>query len=125
MSAPRCPTWSSNMRVIEKEMLAAIRAGRNWKSDNTEVRYAPPDAGGWETPQVFLHGNLIARARPAGDPRNEWEFTLAGWNTPTTRSRINALMGAFRLGEGVSTRKGQAYWSYPNGGKTIGNDEWF
>ena len=35
---------------------------------------------------VYLHGNMIAQLS-----NGEWGFKLAGWNTPTTKSRINAL----------------------------------
>lgn len=41
--------------------------------------------------QVFLHGNLIAWR---DDSPLTWNFTLAGWNTPTTRERLNGLLNA-------------------------------
>ena len=38
---------------------------------------------------VFLHGNEIVRRDPSG-----LVFaTLAGWNTPTTRERVNGITG--------------------------------
>lgn len=86
-------------RKIEQQMIAAIRAGANWKSGNTEVRYN--DTTG--DLDVLLHGNRIAEVYAAegsvlpgtrfGKAGAQW--TLAGWNTPTTRSRINALAAAF------------------------------
>lgn len=73
------------MRVIEQNMVQAIKNQRKrWASGNTQVHQA---SDGW---QVYLHGNLIAVLYPRG-----LSFTLAGWNTVTTRSRVNALLGAF------------------------------
>ena len=37
---------------------------------------------------VYLHGNFIYSYNTAG----EESFTLHGWNTPTTRRRLNALL---------------------------------
>lgn len=71
-------------RKIEQQMIAAIRAGKNWQSGNTSVAQ---EADGT---YVFLHGNLIVR-----NANGNVQWTLAGWNTPTTRSRINALAAAF------------------------------
>ena len=48
---------------------------------------------------LFLHGNAIARHGEHG-----LEITLAGWNTTTTRERLNGLPGVK-----VHTKLGQAY----------------
>ncbi len=69
------------MRQIEKRMCAAVRERRNWKESNTEVRRVEGGTG------VYLHGNNIATFYDNG----ERFFSLAGWNTVTTRSRLNAL----------------------------------
>jgi len=79
------------MRQIESAMLAAIAARQPFKQGNTEVRVDGISA------RVYLHGNLIA---VKNDGENRWRFNLCGWNTPTTRSRLNAL------GAGVFTRAG-------------------
>ncbi len=71
-------------KKIEQAMIAAIKAGKEWKRANTYV------LSGSNT-YVRLHGNVIAR-RIDGGP---WEFNLCGWNTPTTRSRINAIAREF------------------------------
>lgn len=68
------------MRQIEKNMLQAVRSGRNFRSGNTAVT---ADETGVK---VYLHGNCIF-AVYQGVKR----FSLAGWNTVTTRSRLNAL----------------------------------
>lgn len=85
------------MRKIEQQMIAAIKADRTFSSGNTSTGAFE---GGW---RVFLHGSVIARVTLDGV-----EWTLAGWNTPTTRSRINALVSAFG-GKRVSVRAGVPY----------------
>lgn len=87
-------------RKIENQMIAAIRAGRTFKSGNTEV--VQPADGATE---VKLHGNIILRYVPA----QGWEWSLAGWNTPTTRSRINAAVRAFNWDIGVRQVGGVAF----------------
>lgn len=71
------------MRIIEKRMVEAIRSGKSIRCGNTEVCAHGPQS--WS---VYLHGNHIARASAT----HAFEFTLAGWPTATTRSRINALL---------------------------------
>jgi hypothetical protein len=72
-------------RKIEDAMIQAIKAHRNWTSGNTQVQ-AMCDG----TVMVFLHSHQIAQI---GNDTAHW--TLAGWNTATTRSRINAMARAF------------------------------
>ena len=64
---------------------------------------------------VYLHGNIIAQ----GDAFS-WGFKLAGWPSPTTKSRINAL--AIHFGRhGVSTKAGKHY----SGGREVNAFDWF
>lgn len=91
------------MRKIEQDMIEAIRAGRDWQSGNTRVSQGGPRD---ECARVFLHGKLIAEIDHA---INGTRWTLAGWNTPTTRSRINALARAFDWSSGVFQAKGLPY----------------
>lgn len=71
------------MRKIEAQMNAAIEAGTNWKSGNTSVTMSGDVA------EVRLHGNLIAEI-------GEGFITLfdGGWQTTTTKSRLNAILAA-------------------------------
>ena len=39
---------------------------------------------------VWLHNNAIVRRLPCGTV----QASLAGWNTPTTRERVNGITGA-------------------------------
>ena len=93
------------MRLIETEMLEAIKYGRDWAKDNTRVNI---DSGerfiaSW-CADVYLHGHHIAevRCRMGGDDRVEVNLdTLRNWPTRTTMSRLRAL------GVDVCTRKGE------------------
>lgn len=69
------------MRIIEKEMLDAIRSRKNWKKSNTEVRICD------NTISVFLYSNLIAYKQDD----KPWCYCSCGWHTVTTRSRLKAL----------------------------------
>ena len=93
------------MCKIERDMIAAIRAGKNRTLGNT---YVNPIVGGVE---VRLHGTLIAVLTDQG-----LRFTLAGWPTPTTRSRINALCREFGAGAGVWQSKGKQWAECPRFG---------
>ena len=68
------------MRKLEKEMVSAVNGRYTWESGNTKVNVSSGDVF------VYLHDNLIFKI-----VRGVRSFTLCGWNTPTTRSRLNAL----------------------------------
>jgi hypothetical protein len=92
------------MRKIEAQTIQAVRTlanrahynGSLFKSGNMEVCQIHSGIAGTvhydRTIQVKLHGNIIASFYPATDT-----FTLsdAGWQTVTTKSRINALLSVF------------------------------
>lgn len=117
------------MRKIEQEMVAAIKAGKNWHKDNTRVIPAVMPEG--LSLVIQLHGNDIAKRSTTG----VWSFSLAGWNTPTTRSRINAIIGSIRTSAdalvipGVCSYKGRPHLIGWVDGKArrmpIGSDMWF
>lgn len=108
------------MRKIERAMVAAIKAGKNRKDGNTEVVHFAYE-GVPDGCHVYLHGHRIAERH-----NNTWRFSLAGWNTPTTRSRLSALVREFRPGtQGIRTCLGQAYYCTGQGDQPIDNGEWF
>ena len=74
------------MRKIEREMQAAIATRTDWKKSNTSVDV---DSEGFTT--VRLHGNRIAEIDPNGDI----VLSSCGWDTPTTKSRLNAILDVF------------------------------
>ena len=102
------------MRQIEKQMVAAIKARKNFKSGNTEVTMTRNEYLGTCTAMVYLHGNIIAEIS-FGPENVVAQFTLAGWNKNTTRSRLNAL------GVGVYKCNRAPY----NNGKAISSTGWY
>ena len=79
------------MRKIESQMNAAITDGKDWKNANTMV--TNHDGVSF----VFLHGNLIAEV---GD--NFIKLHDGGWQSNTTKSRLNAILTEHGIaGEGV------------------------
>lgn len=102
------------MRKIEEKMLWAVRSWRNMKEGNTQVVVKKAENGGKEL-TVYLHGNAIFEAYQNLDGCYERRFTLAGWNTPTTRSRLRAL------GIAIS----QVNWTPMVYGQEISSHKWY
>ena len=81
------------MRKIETQMIAAVQNNQDWQSANTSVHF-DAESG---VSIVRLHGNKIAEI-------DEDSMTIfdGGWQSVTTKSRLNALCDAFCIaGEGV------------------------
>ena len=75
------------MRKIEMQMNTAIRNRVNWSGGNTTVMINENN----NKAKVFLHGNLIAEVF------NEFVAIFdGGWQSNTTKSRLNALCQEFR-----------------------------
>ena len=95
------------MRKIEAQMVMAVRDQLNgtrtkeWRSANTCVR-SVHDAQLGPTVVVELHGNEIAQFTNGG----MLKITDAGWQTVTTKSRLNALLSCFYGGVGICQVKG-------------------
>ena len=92
------------MRKLEKQMNQAIRGQRNWAGSNTTV--FTTDNGLEST--VYLHGNHIATYF-------HYDRTLqifdGGWQSVTTKSRLNALCSEFAVGHGVFQKNWQWFIS--------------
>lgn len=73
------------MRVVEEKIIAAIRKGKSMKCGKNDkvVAYS-------EGAIVFLHGHAIAKVTD-----KEVSFSSCGWQTVTTKSRLNAILGTF------------------------------
>ena len=71
------------MRKIEEQMNEAVANSKNWQSANTSVTYCPES----EESKVYLHGNHIATV---GD--NFLQIFDGGWQSNTTKSRLNAIL---------------------------------
>ena len=74
----------------------AIRAKKNFTGSNTTVRTFC-DINGEES-KVFLHGNHIATYDHVN---KELALFDGGWQSVTTKSRLNALCDEFATGFGV------------------------
>ena len=85
------------MRKIEAQMCAAVQSSKDWKSANTEVVSQQNGVS-----IVYLHGNKIAEI---GD--DFLQIFDGGWQTTTTKSRLNALINRFCNGatDGVHQHK--------------------
>lgn len=84
------------MRKIESQMNQAIGEALNWKSGNTEVK-----TDGDNLSTVFLHGNKIAEVG-----HNFVRLFDGGWQSNTTKSRLNAILDAHgEVGDGVFQKK--------------------
>ena len=74
------------MRKIESQMCAAVQKNINWQSANTSVHFNEETG----TSIVRLHGNKIAEVSD-----NDMTIFDGGWQTTTTKSRLNALINEF------------------------------
>jgi ribose 5-phosphate isomerase len=74
------------MRKIESQMIAAIKSSKNWQSANTSVHFNEES----NTSIVRLHGNKIAEVTD-----DSMTIFDGGWQTVTTKSRLNALINEF------------------------------
>ena len=82
------------MRKLEKQMNQAIRGQRNWAGSNTTV--FTTDNGLEST--VYLHGNHIATYFHYD---RKLQIFDGGWQSNTTKSRLNALLEEFGGGDRV------------------------
>tara|TARA_Y100000766_G_scaffold64598_1_gene54016 strand:+ start:171 stop:509 length:339 start_codon:yes stop_codon:yes gene_type:complete len=80
------------MRKIETQMNTAIKSQKNWAGSNTTVITED------DISTVMLHGNHIATYY-----HNTKELALfdGGWQSNTTKSRLNALCYEFATGFSV------------------------
>tara|TARA_R110001606_G_scaffold1135_8_gene4075 strand:- start:286 stop:609 length:324 start_codon:yes stop_codon:yes gene_type:complete len=74
------------MRKIETQMCQAIQSNKNWTNANTTVHYNEENG----VSIVRLHGNKIAEVTD-----DSMTIFDGGWQTTTTKSRLNALINEF------------------------------
>lgn len=84
------------MKKITEKSVEAFMNAKSFKSSNTQVEVLP------NVTILRLFGNAIAYRY--NDPTRTLSVTTAGWNTPTTKERLNGIPCVR-----VSTRKGQLY----------------
>ena len=82
------------MRKIETEMNNAVRNKIAWSKNNTLTTFDNTI----ENCFVYLHGNHIATYNYAD---KELSLFDGGWQSNTTKSRLNALCNEFATGFGI------------------------
>ena len=98
------------MRLIEEQMCSAVINKNDWHKDNTEVMYSP--SRDWCC--VYLHKNLIATI-----DNNSVEVYDGGWQSNTTKSRLNAIIKGLcnPYEQGVFQKKHE--WFIYDNGETV------
>ena len=92
------------MRKIETQMNNAISNNKNWQSANTSVTFDLET----NLSIVYLHGNKIAEV---GD--NFIKLFDGGYQSNTTKSRLNAILSAFGMdGERVFAKNFDWFVNY-------------
>lgn len=95
------------MRKVEKRLIDAMRMWEDFKESNTSLHVVQKN-GVNQYCEVRLHGHAIA----AWDG-NSINISMCGYNTRTTKSRLNALIGEFNEPTGhnyrIGTHKGYTY----------------
>ena len=113
-------TYRTNkMRKIEAQTIQAVRdllwmpefTGCHWRSGNMDVSQSHNSISGKlgyeRIISVRLHGNEIFALRP--DCQHIW-VSDCNYQTATTKSRLNALLGCFSSGFCVFQKRGQWYF---------------
>lgn len=96
------------MRKVENDMIAAIRSRRFLRCGNTVVEQG---ADGYA--EVRLFGNRIARLNYIN---GLIELSDCGYQTATTKSRLNALLDAFtNTGGGQGIYQNRHVWFWKQG----------
>ena len=93
------------MRKIEKQMNFAISNKGNWRKDNTEVEFNEST----NCSNVFLHGHNIATYDHA---TASIKISSCGWESVTTKSRLNAILQEVKPGCGVFQKQFEWFVSF-------------
>ena len=114
------------MRKIEREMIQAIIDRRCFSKANTRVVLHAGDPSKGEDRKdmrVYLHGNWIAEYTDNG----QLFVNHCGWETVTTKSRLNALIDCFSefVSDGIY-QKDFTWWVIDNGKtKLFPSNSWY
>ena len=95
------------MRKIEQQMNSALLRRANWTNSNTSVQYNELT----NCSQVLLHGHQIATL---DHHSNALKLSSCGWQTVTTKSRLNALLEEVKFGCRVFQKNWNWFVSFNN-----------
>ena len=95
------------MRKIEQQMNYALSNKNNWAGSNTSVSYNDST----NCSSVYLHGHQIATLDHS---TNALKLSSCGYETVTTKSRLNAILDEVKYGCKVFQKKFEWCVSYNN-----------
>ena len=95
------------MRKIEQQMNRAIANKADWSLSNTRVEFNDST----NCSSVFLHGHNIATVDHS---TNAVKISSCGWQTVTTKSRLNAILSEVKYGCRVFQKQFDWYLSTNN-----------
>ena len=93
------------MRKIEQQMNRAIANRTDWSSSNTRVEFNDST----NCSSVFLHGHNIATF---DHNLKAVKISSCGWQTVTTKSRLNAILSEVKYGCSVFQKQWNWYVSF-------------
>ena len=102
------------MRKIEQQMNRALVSKNNWSQSNTQVVYNQEE----NRSSVYLHGHEIACY---DHNTNSVQLDSCGYETNTTKSRLNAILDEVKYGAKVFQRNWTWFVSYNNQTTTFDN----
>lgn len=79
------------MRKITNDAVKAFRNSENFSRGNTRVQ-VKNDESGKKTVSMYLHGHRIAFMH-----ENHLILSSCGWETNTTKERLNGILSEFNL----------------------------
>ena len=95
------------MRKVEQQMNRALSNKNNWAGSNTTVSYNDST----NCSSVYLHGHQIATLDHS---TNALKLSSCGYETVTTKSRLNAILEEVKYGCKVFQKKFEWFVSYNN-----------
>tara|TARA_B100000902_G_scaffold383180_1_gene421742 strand:+ start:342 stop:689 length:348 start_codon:yes stop_codon:yes gene_type:complete len=93
------------MRKLEKQMNFALSNKSDWRGSNTVVEYN----SNTNCSSVYLHGHQIATL---DHNTNAIKLSSCGYETVTTKSRLNAILDEVKWGCRVFQKKFEWFVSY-------------
>ena len=95
------------MRKIERQMNFALSNKADWSSSNTRVEFN----NNTNCSSVFLHGHRIATVC---HETKAVKVDSCGWQTNTTKSRLNAILSEVKFGCSVFQKNFDWFVSFNN-----------